>query len=67
MGKVLAIVGVFFFLKWAIPLFAAGTWIAPAPVPPDWWGFQSPYLAAQVINRPTANYSLERFDFWNQL
>ena len=67
MGKVIAIVGVIWFVWVMYPRLKKGEFIAPTAVAPNTW--MADYLPADqqvLLATPPQGYGWFRFDFWNR-
>lgn len=62
--KVLVIIGVLLFVWVMYPHIRRGEYIAPSPLPPEYWGLaQAPEF--EDWTQPDTGYGWYRFDFWN--
>ncbi len=64
MGRLVAIIFVLWFAWVSYPHLARGEWLAPTPLPPEWWAGQ--YAQEyQALATPSVGYGWYRFDAWN--
>lgn len=66
MERIIAIVGLIFFLWFAIPHLSRGEWIAPTAAPADHWAYAIAAPGSQeLLATPPEGYGWFRFDIWN--